>query len=114
MAPNENDLEELPDKEVTKNIYNYAQTTQEKRECTPKNKHTDLNEITKSIQNMRIEFNKEIKLWRKKQTKMMLEIKNLVKPNWKLSGDPRQQDTVCKQSSGAWRQGRGTEACGKG
>lgn len=61
MAPNENDLEELPDKEVTKNIYNHAQTTQGKCECTPKNKHTDLNGITKSIQSMRIEFNKEIK-----------------------------------------------------
>lgn len=30
-----------------------------------KNKHTDLNEIKKSIQNMRIEFNKEIKLLKK-------------------------------------------------
>lgn len=100
MAPNENDLEELPDKDVTKNIYNYAQTTQGKHECTPKNKHTDLNEITKSIQNMRIEFNKEIKLLKKKkQTKMMLEIKNSVKPNWKLSGDPHQQDTVWSRVS---------------
>lgn len=32
---------------------------------------------------------------------MILEIKNLVKPNWKLGGDPRQQGTVCKPSGGA-------------
>lgn len=59
MIPNESDLEELPDKEFKGRITDRFRQLREARNVLQEHKNERMNGIKTSIQNMRIEFNKE-------------------------------------------------------
>lgn len=59
MIPNESNSEELPDKEFKGRITDRFRQLRESRNVPQEHKNERMNGIKTSIQNMRVEFNKE-------------------------------------------------------
>lgn len=73
MEANENDPEELPDKESKRTIVSIFKQFKGDMNVLSKNKGKEMNEVRKSIQDMKI----EIEFLQKTQNEIMLEMKNV-------------------------------------
>lgn len=75
MAPTEEDLEELSDKEFQRIL-----VTMFKQfiNVPPENENKELKEIRKSTQDGKMKFNKKIDLQKKTQTEMRIEVRNSI------------------------------------
>lgn len=69
MSPDESDLEGLPDKEFKGGITERFRQLKERTNVLQEHKNEQPNEIKTSIQNMKIEFNKERELLEQSQRK---------------------------------------------
>lgn len=89
MIPNESDTEDLPDKEFKGMVINRFKQLKDVS-ILQEHRNKQLNQIKKSVQNMKIEFNK--KRISKAKSQGNDGNNSLHQPNTKLNGQPPQKN----------------------